>query len=89
MLTCNCGRSVHHFLSCGPDLPAVQESELSEYERGRLTAASECAEIADRMPHRKGFSIADEIRDRFGLAIPKDRPIDGASIADVTSRSST
>ncbi len=39
-------------------------------------ASKDCAEIADRMPHRKGYTIADEIREKYSLKRPAHRPID-------------
>ena len=41
-----------------------------------VSVAERCARIADEMPHRKGYSIAEQIRKEFGLPTPKDRPID-------------
>lgn len=39
-------------------------------------AALRCAQIADAMPHRKGYSVADLIRKEFGLQRPAELPID-------------
>ncbi len=55
--------------SCG-------KSKFAQFSATSLAIAEDCAMIADKWPHRKGYSVADEIRKTYGLTTPPNRPID-------------
>ncbi|MGC4050963.1 MAG: hypothetical protein QM757_16485 [Paludibaculum sp.] len=64
-------------LECGiEEIIAALEFRDSAPTVHAQAAALRCAQIADAMPHRKGYSVAELIRKEFGLKRPAELPID-------------